>query len=354
MSELIGFAEKLLEYEGALVEVRSGLLEAVIPASLSAQLKLQEHVLLSEDQLPYARRIGYGTELLDHLVELATSRVPVAFSRWSVGPIKEAAVRRSVEEFVLRNGVVVPGAFRPLTARRLWLHAAFALQSDERREGLTSAVVSFEGAVPVDGFDQVPDGALTAGPVCQLAPEPTARAARAAIRVCAARAEQSAAVFREGMERRYQRDRERLEAYFADLEKELTRRAARGRLDSAAVKEKREALVRDRAAKLEALAFRFMLRQEIFPIAAVIVEVPAFAIAVKLHRRKASRTLELEYDCAVRRLVPPACDGCAEPAPRPAACDDNLHLLCEECAPKSEGRTSCAACQRSGGNRKFA
>lgn len=350
MSELRDFAEKLLECEGALVEARSGLLEAVIPASLSAQLKLPEHVLLSEDELPNARRVGYGTELLERLVELATSRVPVAFARWAGGPIKEALVHRAAREFILRNGVVVPGGLRPLTAKRLWLHAAYALQSDERREGLTSAVVSMEAAVPVNGFDEVIAGAITPGAGCQLRSESTERAARAAIRLCAKRAEQSVAAFREGMERRYQRDRERLEGYFADLDRELTRRAARGRIDSATAGDKRQALLRDRAAKLEALGLRFMLRLEILPVAALVVEAPAYAISFKLLRRKASRALELEYDCAVRRLVPPSCDACFGPAERPAACDDALHLLCEPCAPKSEGRTTCAACQRSTGS----
>lgn len=107
---------------------------------------------------------------------------------------------------------------------------------------------------------------------------------------------------------------------------------------------KRRALSADRAAKLEALSARFVLRIELVPIALRLLEVPSGFVALTLRRRKATRHLELEYDAATRQLVAPRCDGCQGSAARPAVCDDALHLLCETCAPRSEGRVACAAC----------
>jgi hypothetical protein len=169
--------------------------------------------------------------------------------------------------------------------------------------------------------------------------------ARASLGACSRRAAVSAAGFRESMQRRYLRDRERLDGYFSDLLLELDRRAARGRANRADIDEKRQVIEREKAAKLEALRARYVMRLELRPIAFLLVEAPCYRMTLGLRRRKASREVEVEYDCATRRLVPPRCDACGGPAPRPAACDDAVHLLCEGCAPRSEGRIACGACR---------
>jgi hypothetical protein len=118
-----------------------------------------------------------------------------------------------------------------------------------------------------------------------------------------------------------------------------------GSRPSPTVTDKHSALLADRAAKLEALFARFVLRIELMPIALRVIEVESGFASVTLRRRKASRTLELEYDAVLRRIVAPRCDGCGGAAPRPAACDDALHLLCEACAPRAEGRVACVSCK---------
>ncbi len=82
------------------------------------------------------------------------------------------------------------------------------------------------------------------------------------------------------------------------------------------------------------------------PVAVVIVEAPAASILVRVRRRKAERAVSLEYDAATRKLVPLPCEACGGPALRPAACDDAVHLLCETCAPRADGRIGCPACKR--------
>ena len=89
-----------------------------------------------------------------------------------------------------------------------------------------------------------------------------------------------------------------------------------------------------------------MTRLELTPVAFVLALSPVCRVSLELRRRKATRTIELEYDGATRRLVPPRCEACHLEAPRPAACDGAVHLLCESCAPRSEGRIACAACEK--------
>jgi hypothetical protein len=111
-------------------------------------------------------------------------------------------------------------------------------------------------------------------------------------------------------------------------------------LDQSSVDAKRNALHKDRSAKLEALSARFVLRVSVMPIALRIVAVEGGFATLSLRRRKATRILELEFDAVTRRMVPARCDGCGAGAPKPAACDD---LLCEACAPRAEGRVACPA-----------
>ena len=148
--------------------------------------------------------------------------------------------------------------------------------------------------------------------------------------------------FHVAMTRRFERDRGRIEGYFDDLLRELNKRAKK--LDASTLADKRTAIMADRAAKLDALSARFTLRIEAQPIALRTVQVDGAFIALKLRRRKVTRTLELEYDALTRRLVPPQCESCLGPAFKPAACDDAVHLLCELCVPRAEGRLACAAC----------
>lgn len=101
----------------------------------------------------------------------------------------------------------------------------------------------------------------------------------------------------------------------------------------------------ERDKHLDDLCRRFAVQAELRPVALLHVETPVLLCDVDLRRRTASRRLELEYDAATRAFVPPRCDGCGGPAPQPAACDDELHLLCESCLPSASGRPSCPACK---------
>ncbi len=349
MSGPLGFAARLLARRGALVEATPGAVEALLSSELAREFGLGEHVVLAEAPGSAAHHVGYGSALLERMVSSAARAIPFAAARAAAAPPRPGQARAAAESLVFRNGVFSVGEPASAVGHRLVAHAAFTLHGDERREGLCAAAVPLQAGGVVEGFEGAVAGSLEETGVQPLEPGRVTAGARAALLACAARASEAAAGFREGMQRRFARDRERLEEYFAELLSELDRRSARGRANPADAVDKRRVLERERAAKLEALSARYVLRLELKPVALLLVEAPVFRIALELRRRKACRTIEVEYDCATRRLVAPACDACGSPAPRPAACDDAVHLLCEACAPRSEGRIACAACRGRGG-----
>jgi hypothetical protein len=352
MTAPLEFASRCLAREGALVDAATETVEAVLPPALATELSLAEHVLLGDGRAAGTLAVGYGSALLERLVARVSGEVPFVLARLSGPPPRSGVARAAAEAMVFRNGVFAVGAPVSSPGQRLLLHAAFTLHGDERREGLCAAAASLlhRGAV-VPGFEIAAAGALEEAEVERPGAAELAATARAALAACAAQAYEAASGFREAMRRRLERDRERLEAYFGELTAELEVRVARGRVARGDAEERRRVLARERAAKIEALAARQATRVEVQAIAAVLVESPASRVPLELRRRKASRTVEVEYDAATRRLVLPPCEGCGGHAPRPAACDDAMHLLCEGCAPRSEGRVVCPAC-RAGRPRK--
>lgn len=345
MNGPLDFAARLLARRGALVEATPAAAEALLAAPLAAELGLGEHLVLTERPDAAAVHVGHGSALLERLVASVTTAVPFVAARADVSAVRGSQARDAVEGLVFRNGVFSVGAPVAAVGHRFVAHAVFTLHGDERREGLCAGAASLFNLGLVDGFGAAVAGSLADAAVEQ--PERTAMVAgaRAALAACAARASEAAAGFREGMQRRFGRDRERIEGYFTDLMSELDSRVARGRISPADVEDKRRVLERERAAKLEALSARYASKLELRAVAAMLVEAPVFRIPLELRRRKASRSIEVEYDCATRRLVAPPCDACGSPAPRPAACDEAVHLLCEACAPRSEGRVACSACR---------
>jgi hypothetical protein len=345
MSAPLEFAARLLARRGALVETNAGAVEAVLSRELGAELGLGEHAVLAESPSPQAHHVGYGSALLERMVAVAAGKVPFVTARAAVAPARESQARSAAEALVFRNGVFSVGDPSVAVGHRLLAHAAYVLHGDERREGLCAAAASLYTLGVVAGFDDAVAGALEEAPAHIPDAELVLRGAQASLSACVGRASDAALGFRESVQRRFERDRERLEGYFADLLSELDRRAARGRGGVADVQEKRKVIERERAAKIEALSARYVMKVEVRPVALLLVEAPTYRMSLELRRRKLSRTVDVEFDCATRKLVAPVCDGCGSPAPRPAACDDAVHLLCERCAPKSEGRIACSACR---------
>lgn len=342
MSELLDFASRLIEAEGGAVEHQLEGLNALLPPDLSQAWDAGEELRLSETESA-GTKLSYGSELLERMIETASTELPVARLSADLSPVRGSQAKAAAERWSLRNGVTRVEEVRVAAQERLWVDAVATLQGDETRQMLVSTAVSCATGTEVPGFEQAL-GELSSADDDTLPIED--HLLDRALRVCSASAVVRAESFRAGMTRRFERDRERIESYFTDLTRELDRRTARGKLEQGAVDDKKTALQRDRAAKLEALSARFVLRIEVSPVAVRLVHAPGAVATLTLRRRKASRRLTLEYDAATKRIVPPPCEGCGGCAPKPAACDDAFHLLCETCVPRAEGRVTCPACKR--------
>ncbi len=340
------FTLDVLASRGALVEAgpEGGLV--LLPPHLRDALGLPDEVYLAPSANG-GREVacGYGSPLFERLTAEERTRVPVVAVRLFADPPRASQARALAGRFVVRNGVsevldVAPG-------EALYVAATFAYvaEADDRWEGTVTVWGHAEdGSVPDASFARQIDPvgeACEEDPLAGAGPVPGATAARIAGRAARAAREAVAPVV-EGVVRRHARDHARIVEYFDQMIAEA--RSPRRTTERAAIEAKVARLAAERDAKLRELGPRYALRVTLSPAALVRAVAPVVSARLRVRRRKASRELIVRLPANAQALDRLACDGCPGATAHPILCDDHLHVLCAECAPRSEGRPVCPAC----------
>lgn len=348
MNTPLSFVEAWSAHQGAVVEPLAEGVEILQPTELATSLGLPEHARYEERPTPGSVWVGYGSPVLEKFLQEATREVPwVALTFEPYAAPREAAGRKAAEQFSLRNAVHTVEEVRLEKAARLVAYIRYSLLADDRRDGLVEEAVSCSLRVSVPGFWEA---AQASGRLYPHAALPTggalAMAASAALVRGEAQARAQARGFLEGFARRQERDLRRMEEYFQGLRAELDKRSRRAKVAPEDRALKAAAIDRERDAKLQELRARSQVHLEAALAAAVWVEAPVAGVVLRARRRKAERTIRLEYDFATHHLLAPACESCGLDAPLPALCDEKLHVICARCVPRAEGRWLCPACRR--------
>jgi hypothetical protein len=362
----VAFVLSALEREGALIERSAGhspndrassfgdfaaprsAALALLPADLATRLGIEEECRLgSEDG---ATSIGFGSPVLERLIDEARSGAPIARATLDVSSPRGSQARSLAGQFRARNAVCDLVELLPGSAVYVASMIAYVVQSDDRHEGmLRIAACVTDGSCPDDSFaallDPLDSRVLLGAPPRSLE-QPPALAELSAIiaRRAQALAREKARPFLASAAKRQARDSQRIIEYFDELIRET--RSPRRKLDRAAIDAKVEHLVGERDAKLRDLVHRYALSVRLLPAAFVLAEAPVITAVVRVRRRKAERELRLRLPARAAAFDRLACDGCRAATARPALCDGQLHILCESCAPNAQGRLKCAACER--------
>jgi hypothetical protein len=353
-----GFVRALLAEEGGLVEpVEPDGLEVLTTPSMQHALGVGEFC-----------RLGFGATLPEGAVRVGIEsdwlsrfdRVLGPRGRWSRKILVPPARKAPDAEAVLARTLVLDNATArlvdaaPAWTRYLVLDFRITALSDEKREGTCRLALNLAtGAMAESQFDRVgswidqenieaPPGDIAA----EMALPPDWEAALVTERMRRAlpwRAESQLAPFVEGLQRRLARDLDRLHAYHNDLHREALRRSAQaGAADIVAQREalRVAAIAQEYRAKLSDLAHKYALRISANWVQTQELVMPVHRLTVQVRRRKAERTLIMDWNTYARRLEPPPCEASFS-AERPRlVCDAALHLL----APS--GLAPCDACNR--------
>ena len=135
----------------------------------------------------------------------------------------------------------------------------------------------------------------------------------------------------------------RLEAYYADLERDLDRRCQRAGDDEAkraGLESKLAATQADHASKLADAEAKYQLRVELDLLNLAVIFQPKLTLAMRVENRQAGLTRSIVWDPLRHVVEPLACEVCFRPNVKLFVCA-NGHLACADClAPQ------CVDCKR--------
>ena len=165
------------------------------------------------------------------------------------------------------------------------------------------------------------------------------------------RVKEALAPFVKGLRRRLGRDQDRLHHYHNDLHREaMTRALALPAGDPRRQREelRTQAILREYHAKLDDLSRQYATKVTVEWSQTLELVMRVHRFAVQIRRRKAERTVQLDWNPLARRLEQPLCEFSASTERPRLVCDDALHLVvpaglspCEGC-----GMAFCRACHR--------
>jgi hypothetical protein len=355
------FAARLLEHDGALVEpLNPEGLEAMLPASVQHTLHAPELVRLGfgAELPPEAQRVSLESDWLDRFGHLLDER-----GRWLQRVVEVPLPVLSQPERIIEHGLVLQNAIyrlsrvAPAWTRYLMLLLRYTAISDEKRVGMLTFGLNLANGSAVDPLvDDLLSAALstedTAGtnvPAdAHLPPDwPTPRLHSAVTRALPARVQAHLHLFLQGMQRRLDRDLERVHAYYTGLRQEAWQRLRRQHTDSARERLRLEAAEREYHAKVADLRQKYDLRVTTDLEQALILTSPVQRLELTIKRRKGERRVTLDWSPLARRLEPPPCEWSYTAEITRVVCDDALHLVspaghapCAQC-----GKNYCRACQ---------
>ncbi len=346
------FAARLLEYEGALVErIEPEGLEAMLPAKIQEQLRTPEFLRLGfAAELPEnTQRVSLESDWLDKFGQLISRRGERCKFVANVELPPLSYSRRAVEHgVVLQNAVYRHSKVEPAWTRYLILLFRYTAISDEKREGVIklgfnllngSAIDAFIDVLLVAALDAHLPEAVTKPEANQL-PEvwSAARLKKIVTRSVHHRVSAQLDQFLNGMQRRLDRDLERLHEYFTGLREESLRKLKKQKGDSARERLRLESTAREYQAKVADLKQKYDLRINVEFSQLLEFICPVHRVTLVVKRRKGERELSLDWNPLSRMLDPLPCEWSFVAEGKRVVCDDSLHII------SPEGHAPCVQC----------
>lgn len=362
-NSLRDFAERLLNYEGVLVErIEPEGLELLAPASVAEVLQIPELARLGfAAELPAnAERVGLESDWLERFEHLLGERGQSACAVLSAALPQLTNPERIAEHTLsLQNAVYRLLNITPAWTRYLVILFRATAFSDEKREGIVKLGFNLANGSTLDAMvDELLSAAVEmAGmkdapmPHMQLPPDWTQAQLKSRIaRALPERIEAHLAPFLKGMKRRLERDLARVHDYFEGLRTEsqlrLQKQIASVEADGARERLRQEAVAREYELKVADLRQKYALSADVAWSQTLEIVMPVARFEILIKRRKGERKIVLDWNPLARKLDTPPCEWSYTRSAVRTVCDERLHLIspaahapCMNCE-----RVHCRAC----------
>ncbi|MBI4455892.1 MAG: hypothetical protein HY644_08340 [Acidobacteria bacterium] len=358
----------VLTLAGAVVEAAAPEgLEVVAPMEVRQALSIPEWSLLGfGTELPYgARRVALEPDGIFGLRRLIQDRG--RYLRMWLQPEISAKPPRDLEQWIAQQITLENATFRvrevtPAKTRYLLLSFRLAVVSDEKAEDLIQLCVNESNLAIADSMvepllKRLAEGNgwnLVDGSDFDLPPPWSARRVEEySTKVLPPRVKLRLAPFLAGMERRMERDLQRLHTYHSELRDQAKwQPGAKSASNVGQDKIKGELskldwIEREYFAKIADTRRKYSATAEARLDQVLRLETEVWRVHVTILRKKMSRPMHADFCkiCGTFERLP--CDSCRNSGKTFVVCDEKLHLLCPVCSSPcpSCGKSFCRACR---------
>jgi hypothetical protein len=229
---LLGFAERFLSVAGAVVEPHVSGIDALVPEELQALLNTDEHIRIRSAGDPVEIHkdcfiMGYGSPLLDKMIESTLRKIPLLYCSLEFDYIKSARFDRLLNDQMTFYGAVADiETIADVIANYALVICRYKAQSDEQKEGLVEMAFNCDSKKLVPEMPKMLDSAVcriqfSEGGINIQGADMLAGLGSDIHKHAMRLIEDQLHSFRESMNRRFKRDVNNLEEYYAGLKTEM-------------------------------------------------------------------------------------------------------------------------------------
>lgn len=367
MNDVRDIVARALALEGGVVEhIEPNSLNLLAPPAMREALHVPELSCVGfGPAVPVgAVRVSLESDWIDRLRDFMGDRgsflrATIATGAQDTGP--SHAERIAQKGVNLANATYRIGRIKRTHARYLMLVFHLSSVSDEKREDILSVCLNESNGACADAMIEPLMDAIGCSKTTERAPagvdpenpwteDETGNWCK---RFLPARIRTRLKPFLAGMERRMERDIERLHGYYSDLCRDATTKTGRHRervgeedAPNDLVEMRIKAATDEYHAKIADIRRKYGMAVETRLVQALEAVVPVSRFEIILMRRKGRRSYHLDWNALSRQLDILPCEGCGAVAASHVLCDERLHILCPDCmrACASCGRDYCQAC----------
>jgi hypothetical protein len=351
--QLLGTVAEVLELSGAVVEKNGEHLEALVPEGVATILHTSEMVKLyfnPERAKQDGELVTFQSDFIDRLFALMHGTGNYAHLTLHNLYLKQSTRSTAEQRFQVLNGL---GHALDATERILsyaQLNFKYTAVSDEKKEGLVSAIINEHTLAEVSdiaaqlGWVESAEASHHA----DLPAQPFQAVFAAACRSAEAVIRRELAEFHKSLNRRLQRDIDRLTEYYESLVAEIRRKIERRSLEGKE-REDEESRIRatalERERKITDQREKYAIKVNVEPVNFLRLFVPVMVVNFEVRFRKAAREIPLVWNSLAKDFETLVCQGCQAGLYRFYICEDKLHAVCAECFKCAGcGRNVCRAC----------
>jgi hypothetical protein len=333
--ELHAFATTLLERRGGLVEwpadATSG--TALVPPDVAASLHADEEIVrLSSEPGDQGLCVSLATDFLEAAGRLLETEPRIGAFRIPELYLKRGDMSDAVSQaFTWLNAKVkmLEARASRVDYHTWWFHAAIV--SEDRWENRFSTTINSASGGEVAFPDPLRLWELepwrAAGQQARTTYHPAVNAARNRVKTLAAD-------FFGRMESRLERDRRRLREYYGSLLREAKQKKARSgaQVDPKQLEAKKRAVQLELRRKLGELDERYATEVTLAPIILIRTEIPVLAVDLLVFRKQSRKKHTVFWNPLLKKFEPLQCSRCGAGAFCVAFTNDEVEVLCPECA----------------------